>query len=209
MGISYMLVNESKGKPNVLHIGNTYEFQYPCESRSDCTDYEVILPKGLYTFEAYGASGGIPSMDHCSAYIDPITNKCNQTIVDFFRGNAKCDSSKYSSGPGGYVSSVLHIDKPIKAFIMIGGQGTYKTQSFSGNGFDRKVYIPGGYGGGGPARPYYTNEVATASGGGRTALMLLEDDIFHSVLVAGAGGGSDDYSTNNDGKAGAGGGISA
>lgn len=116
----------------------------------------------------------------------------------------------YSSGPGGYVSSLLYLSETTRAYIMIGGQGTYKAQPFSGDPFSKSIYIPGGYGGGGPSRPLsFKTDSPSASGGGRTSLMMLEDDIFHSVLVAGGGGGSDDFQTNNDGKGGAGGGISA
>lgn len=205
--IVYSLVNRTKGIEKVLHRGNVYDFLYPCEKSYDCTDYEITLPRGSYFLEAYGASGGTDSIGNSSSYIDPITNKCNQTNVYIHRGNAVCEPSRYSSGPGGYVSATLNLEKQTKAFIMIGGQGIYKTQPFTGNAFDRKIYIPGGYGGGGPARPFNTDQVYCASGGGRTALMMLEDDIFHSVLVAGAGGGSDDYGVNNNGKSGAGGGI--
>ena len=32
-------------------------FDYPCESHTDCYPIELLLPKGIYLFEAWGAQG--------------------------------------------------------------------------------------------------------------------------------------------------------
>lgn len=190
MKIEYKLVNTSTGTPNVSVNHNIYEFFYPCETNYDCTDYEVILPKGRYYFEAYGASGGIHSNVYTSSYVDK-NRKCSNDTSAQAHANVVCDPSKYSSGPGGYVRAALNLSRETVAYIMIGGQGAY------GKGSP----VPGGYGGGGDGHN------SAAAGGGRTALMMQKDDIFHSVLVAGAGGGSDDAANNNDGIAGSGGGL--
>lgn len=190
MKIEYKLVNTSTGTPNVSVNHNIYEFFYPCETNYDCTDYEVILPKGRYYFEAYGASGGIHSNVYTSSYVDK-NRKCSNDTSAQAHANVVCDPSKYSSGPGGYVRAALNLSRETVAYIIIGGQGAYGKGSL----------VPGGYGGGGDGHK------GAAAGGGRTALMMQKDDIFHSVLVAGAGGGSDDAANNNDGIAGSGGGL--
>lgn len=204
MYIKYDLINKSKGSVQVSSYQNVYEFFYPCENSSDCTDYSLILSPGFYKFEAYGASGGIPSSSRSSTYLDPKTNKCNDDMVHKYRGNSQCYPNMYSSGAGGYVSATLYLKKETRAYLMIGGQGTYLD-------YVQKDwnYIPGGYGGGGYAIQSPEGHLA-ASGGGKTSLMFLDDDIFHSVLVSGAGGGCDDFNEQpNDGKGGAGGGLIA
>ncbi|EAX94266.1 hypothetical protein TVAG_498200 [Trichomonas vaginalis G3] len=188
-----MLLTKSIGNLNIKVSKNTYEFYYPCEDPSECTDYVVDIPAGRYKVESYGASGGY-SDDHISAFQDPSNNnKCSEDIVLQFKGNAKCRKYASMGGSGGYVSGILSLTNTTCAYIMIGGHGQYVTPtSVVEDPYLKENMIPGGYGGGGFAIRYYSlNAPGSASGGSRTALMINEDDIFHSILVAGAGSGTD------------------
>ena len=37
--------------------GKKYSFEYPCESYSECTPYEITFSPGFYFLDIYGASG--------------------------------------------------------------------------------------------------------------------------------------------------------
>lgn len=55
--IKYWLY-ENIGTEKVTQYGDSLVFDYPCESKSNCTNYEVLLPAGTYIFETWGAQGG-------------------------------------------------------------------------------------------------------------------------------------------------------
>ena len=84
--ISFRILNESLGKPNVVKIKNSLTFYYPCVNTSICSPYEMSLSPGLYKFELWGAQGG---------------DARYQNVQDMRKG---------SGGRGAYVSGILQIN---------------------------------------------------------------------------------------------------
>lgn len=203
----------------LFQSGNTYILNYPCESVSECYPYEVTLPPALYKIELYGASGGYSEelrTDGCtvSTAHDPDTDECYQDNVSLFNGNTECETGGSLPGAGAYTAATLLLTKRTKAFIHIGGQGTYNTAFYTS--YDMQYRAKGGYNGGGHSAAYYDHITAygCSSGGGATDVRLNIDDLWHRIIVSGGGGGADNVKTDvirgdDDGSGGAGGGPSA
>ena len=52
----YSLIGEDNLNPLVeKYQSNTYIFSYPCNSRYECSPYKVVLSKGTFKIECYGA----------------------------------------------------------------------------------------------------------------------------------------------------------
>ncbi|EAX92530.1 hypothetical protein TVAG_146260 [Trichomonas vaginalis G3] len=219
--LSYRLDNPSKGDANVTRTpdGNSYIFQYPCKSYSDCTDYVVSFLPGVYKFELYGSSGGsYPGI--ISTYKNPDGNCIDAQIVQAHNGNTHCLTNGSRGGTGGYISGIITISHRLTSYVTIGGQGNYsytqKSCDWESDFYPEKM-IKGGYGGGGYASNCYIEDGVgrTGSGGGHTAVKFHKNDLWHRVIVAGAGGGSDNFQFGpwnedaDDGSSGAGGGFIA
>lgn len=212
MRLPYKLVNESSGKANVTVKNSRYYFYYPCSLNNVCTDYELYLAPGLYTFELIGASGGHEENRKISLYRNENGRGC---IEQYFKGNVECVTDTSSmSGAGGYTEGTVRINKPTKAFLSIGGKGVYgyKIQEYStANCYKPENMMRGGYNGGGSSSNFFYSysNYGSGSGGGATDLRMEENDYYHRVLVSGGGGGCDDiagtYAGGNDGSGGAGG----
>lgn len=219
--LSYRLDDISKGFANVSKntSSNTYTFDYPCESYSDCTDYVISFPPGVYKFELYGASGGsFPGMVSSYQYSDGTCTKSE--IVSAYHGNTHCIADGSRGGAGGHISGIISLSHRLTSYATIGGRGNYSyTQKYCDveSDFYLDNMIKGGYGGGGYASNcYYSEKINRAgSGGGQTAVKFHKNDLWHRVIVAGAGGGSDNYHVDrinqgeDDGSGGAGGGSVA
>ncbi|EAY12835.1 hypothetical protein TVAG_221880 [Trichomonas vaginalis G3] len=191
---------------NVSKRGPAYTFDYPCANSLKCTDYVIDLPKGLYKFELYGASGGTGTGKVSTIHYE--NGVClPQELVDQFNGNTKCLDSFDAGGAGGYVSGIISIRKAIQIYATIGGKGDYFTFPCEAKieCYDPGIMVPGGYGGGGSSSAYL---YGTASGGGATSVKFLKNTLYHRVIVSGAGGGADDIASN-DGRGGSGGGLVA
>ncbi|KAI5508118.1 glycine-rich protein family, partial [Trichomonas vaginalis G3] len=218
--ISYHLVNESIRTEDVIvdETNKRYIFKYPCTSNSECTDYFVSLPAGVYKFELYGASGGATE-GKVSTFIDSNGNCTSQEIVTAFGGNTECKKKNSRGGSGGYISGTIILSKRTTTFFTIGGRGiyTYKiTEEQTERCYIQENMVAGGYGGGGYAANWYRNEVdnGSGSGGGQTCVKFEKNDLWHRVIVSGGGGGSDNSASVNtefrgpdDGSGGSGGGI--
>ena len=209
--IEYSLVNKTYGKSNISFENNRYIFNYPCESNSECTNYELFLQRGTYLIELYGASGGFVE-NHIT--LNRISKGVCTTLPpkSLIQTNVGCSNLDSVSGAGGYTSGIITLATTTKAFLAIGGQGTYGyTLETSNNAecFLPENMLKGGYNGGGWASNHHHG---SGSGGGSTDLRFEKDDVFHRVIVAGAGGGTDDQrSDENDdyGSGGSGGGLIA
>ena len=211
MQLSYKLVNESVGEPNVTVKNQKYSFFFPCSTNNVCSEYEVIFSPGVYTIELLGASGGHEPSHKISLYRDESGKGCTQQA---YKGNVECVEDHSSmSGAGGYTKGTIRLNKPIKSFIAIGGSGVYGyklKESVNNNCFKPENMMRGGYNGGGSSANYYTDtNYGTGSAGGATDLRMEENDYYHRVLVAGGGGGCDNmagtYGAADDGSGGAGG----
>lgn len=173
---------------------------------------------GRYKFELYGASGGNRD-GSLSAHIYPNKSCISEEIIASVNGNVKCVKAASRGGAGGYISGIISIQEPIKAFATIGGKGEWGWKNKSRN--TKNDFLPenmerGGYGGGGSASNFWYDtaiSAGTAAGGGQTALKLIENDLWHRVIVSGAGGGADNpYGTifaEDDGSGGSGGDLIA
>ncbi|EAY22812.1 hypothetical protein TVAG_075590 [Trichomonas vaginalis G3] len=210
--LKYKLANVSKlgAQINVTIDVDRYIFDYPCSSSSDCTDYEVTFPPGLYKFELYGSSGG--SKNGITSYRFPNGNCISADIVNQFHGNTQCRSESSVGGSGGYISGIILLRKSTPSYVTIGGKGSINKDATCANEiscFERSLYSQGGYGGGGSTPSHPT----AGSGGGQTAVKFIENDLWHRVIVAGSGGGADnnygDFRGYDDGSGGSGGGLIA
>ncbi|KAI5522505.1 glycine-rich protein family, partial [Trichomonas vaginalis G3] len=220
--ISYYLENNpsSKGKVSIDEVTQTYKFDYPCESYSDCTEYVIHLSPGLYKFELFGASGGACT-NRTSLFMNSDGNCTHREAAFLYGGNAVCRQIVNRGGAGGYISGIIKILHKITAFATIGGKGIHTCTRASANQ-DSDYYpsnmVKGGYGGGGWAANWYwqPGNNGAGSGGGQTAVMFLQNDLWHRVIVSGGGGGSDncpahqtEFMGADDGSGGAGGGFTA
>ncbi|EAX90981.1 PE-PGRS protein, putative [Trichomonas vaginalis G3] len=212
--ISYSLVDASKGKlnVNVNAASKTYIFEYPCASTSDCTDYEITLPAGIYKFELYGASGG-SYFNKVTSYRFPNRTCISAEKVKKVNGNTDCRIDGSNGGAGAYISGIISLKEKTTIFATIGGKGNYDYKIKDKDNDNCYIYpnlIEGGYGGGGSASNHYADsDWGAGSGGGQTAVKFLSNDLWHRVIVAGAGGGSDNNFTQtfggaDDGSGGAG-----
>ncbi|EAY05343.1 hypothetical protein TVAG_153770 [Trichomonas vaginalis G3] len=212
--LRYKLVNTNKpgAHIHVFIYDQQYIFDYPCTSNTDCTDYEITFPPGVYKFELYGSSGGSRT-GHVSSYRFPNGSCIPNEIVSLDRENTQCRTDPSIGGAGGYISGIIHLSKSTISYVTLGGQGKVSTIvndcGAGTNCFDRSRYSPGGYGGGGSAPPH--DSVGT--GGGQTAVKFQQNDVWHRVIVAGSGGGCDNNVGNflgeDDGSGGSGGGLTA
>ncbi|EAY14577.1 hypothetical protein TVAG_393040 [Trichomonas vaginalis G3] len=212
--LKYKLVNASKvgARINVIEHNHQYIFNYPCTSSTDCTDYEITFPPGVYKFELYGSSGGTTS-DHVSSYRFPNGSCISNEIVNLYRGNTQCLTKPNIGGAGGYISGIIRLRQSTKSYATIGGQGRVATPKSGCENkpscFERSLYSPGGYGGGGSAPPHSS----VGTGGGQTAVKFRENTLWHRVIVAGSGGGCDnivgEFMKADDGSGGSGGGLTA
>ena len=209
-------------KPNITREGNIYTLNYPCESKSICTDFFSQFPRGVYKFELYGASSSQYSNDLLStAYDNPNKNSCLYTAeeVKKYDGNTICkENSRNVPGSGVYVSAILNLRKSTKLYFSIGGQGEYSYKPTSEEPYSSENRPKGGYNGGGDGSNYYCLdkliESGSSGGGGATDIKAEINDLFHRIIVAGGGGGTDNNnvdseSSQDDGSGGAGGGLEA
>lgn len=178
------------------------EFQVVREFSFSNEVIEVLLPKGVYILEAYGASGGSSREQYTTARKEhsSIENKAccyeDQTVTQIYKGNTQCNFQNSQPGSGGYVKGKLNLRTPTNIFINTGGKGK--------PGQSSNVVIEGGHNGGGNGR------FTAGSGGGATDFRVLNNSLFNRFLVAGGGGGSDnsissDTSKYDDGSGGSGG----
>ena len=96
----------------------SFLFQYPCIDTTSCKPYNVLLEKGLYKFELWGAEGGLGRYQN----------------TPNLREN--------SAGKGAYVSGLINIPSSTNIFVYIGGKGEDQS-SIEQNAFGR-----GGWNGG-------------------------------------------------------------
>lgn len=209
--LAYKLEDASKGTPVVNKLSNnTYEFNFPCLSNWNCTDYIIDLKSGMYSFQLYGASGGA-ERDRISTYRYPDLKCKDQSIVSKYNGNTNCLTFGSVGGAAGLVSGIIQFKSQVRLYATIGGKGIYKVQNIDNS----ECYIPenmirGGYGGGGRASCN-----SGASGGGATSVKLLKNDLWHRIIVSAGGGGTDNYvydlpaRTDDDGSGGSAGDIEA
>ena len=198
--------------PNITQINNKYFIDFPCPSSDNCTGYEVILPKGRYSIELYGASGS--STNGVSSYRYSDNTFIDSNTVEYYHGNAQPCKLNSCAGAGGYTSGFITLPKETKIFIQLGGKGGIGTNPSCTDNISCEDDIyrpPPGYNGGGRGLSY-TSEFF--SGGGASDIRAEKNDLFHRILVAGGGGGPDNARGNetggdDDGSGGAGGGLVA
>ena len=172
------------------------------------------MSPGTYLVELYGASGGFVE-NHVT--LDRISQGVCTSLPQKspIQTNVGCPNLGSVAGAGGYTSGIITLNTTTKAFLAIGGKGTYsyvKEEANIAECFELEKMIEGGYNGGGWASNFYytSSSYGTGSGGGSTDLRFEEDDVFHRVIVAGAGGGTDDQIGGiDDGSGGSSGGLIA
>ena len=155
--------------------GKKYSFEYPCDSYSECTPYEITFSPGFYFFDVFGASGS--------------------TIFD--------SGSAISGGYGGHSSGVFISRKRQKLYLYIGASQnlTFSDEildnSFNG-GLNGGFSIRDGIGGGATDfrtknGEWYSNpesRIIVAGGGGSGRLQFLSGDEIRNY-PGGNGGGSE------------------
>ena len=214
--LNFHLADSTKGKINITQEGNAYSIYFPCQSTHNCTDYQAKFPPGIYYIELYGASGA--SYSPSTSYRFSDGTHLNESIVKFYKGNAKDKNISSNAGSGGYTAGILTLTKHTNMFLAIGGIG----ESSSGNSSYPSCGSPytyaedldkiprGGYNGGGSS---LASSFDSYAGGGATDIRAEKNDWFHRIMVAGGGGASDNkggsYKGTDDGSGGAGGGLIA
>ena len=145
-------------------------FKYPCLNISECEPNRVILKRGYYQFELWGAQGG---------------DARNYTNLAGLTGD--------TGGKGAYVSGNIALHQLTVLFFYIGGQGENQSST------QLNVLSHGGYNGGGDGGIDTGDDnipESGAGGGGSTDIRLIGGnfDNLHSlksrIIVAGAGGGA-------------------
>ena len=174
-------------------------FEFPCADRVSCEPYVVVLPRGRYKIELYGASAG-RRVTAAKDTENPLRCAMTGDQVKEYGGNAVCRPAQSMSGAGGYTVGNITLRKATKFYLHIGGSGAESTSDKAG-----------GYNGGGSGSGIGCSGACPGgSGGGATDLRAESDDLYHRVMVAGGGGGSDDDHGDaggyDDGSGGAGGG---
>lgn len=183
-------------KPLFTKNGNRLTLDYPCNKTYDCSHYRVSLPRGVYRFELYGASGGYTTNYPSNFRNEDSSCAIKDEEVISYGGNTNC-SSVNSPGAGGYISGVISLNSRTLIYARVGGKGQVSTTSETSKG---------GFNGGGDAIVY--PPCPPSSGGGSSDIRIEKDDLWHRIIVAGGGGGCDDYlpgNNPNDGSGGAGG----
>ena len=179
--------------PSVVKSGDRLILNYPCTKTYNCSSYEVILDKGTYNLELYGASGGYTTNTPSTIKNNDNYRTCaiKNEDVSLFGGNTVCNNSN-TPGAGAYISGIITLRTRTKLFARVGGKGQYCTSEETKKG---------GFNGGGDTLLYSS---PSSSGGGASDIRVGEDDVWHRIIVAGGGGGCDDI-IGNDGFGGAGG----
>lgn len=190
-------LKNSTETPSFKRTFNSIILEYPCSKTYECSPYEIKLPRGIYIFSLYGASGGYST--HLPTTIRSESEvKCKITSDEVIKygGNTNCNTYNVA-GAGGFISGTIILRHPTKIYAYVGGKGQIATTTETSKG---------GFNGGGDSTLHSS---PAASGGGASDIRIEEDDLWHRVIVAGGGGGSDDQqyeaSTGNDGTGGAGG----
>ena len=211
--LSFSLVDESYGKPDVMYRNGVYKLKYPCKDSWDCTPYKTRLTKGAYLIELYGASGG--SHRQTSSFRFGNNTYLSDEIVRRYHGNVKANRYLGIGGSGGYTSGLLVVPEDADFFIRIGGEGELRESPGNTSNCketENENYRPrGGYNGGGKGTVLYNDLLS--GGGGATDIRAKRDSVFNRIMVAGAGGGTDNinggFGGTDDGTGGAGGGLVA
>lgn len=134
------------GYAKITFVSKTEEFveiEEIFEYTGDVQEWTVPIT-GAYQIEVWGAQGG--------------ENSGNSTAV---------------SGNGGYSKGIIQLEKDVKLYIYVGGQGGNATSTC------------GGFNGGGIRLGTKTNLSYSTGGGGATDVRIKEDSLFARVIVAG------------------------
>lgn len=157
-----------------LETGDILNYDYTGAVQS------VTLPKGIYKFEVWGASGGI----------GPGSNGSSQTAYKV-------------QGLGGYSVGILKLKSKSTLYVYVGGQGEQS------KGINASGYAGGFNGGGNGGSLTYTSNVTNGSGGGGASdIRIGQDSLYARVIVAGGGGGASWVDSGSTQYGGAGGGTS-
>ena len=143
-------------------------FQYPCPKSYECSPITVLIQRGKYRFELWGAQGGD------ARQLNSLTPNEN------------------SGGKGAYVAGSISIFHPQFLHLYIGGKGEDQVE------YDNTTYSKGGFNGGGKGgnelKPYEVDPESSAGGGGATDIRLLQgqsiEDLKSRIIVAAGGGGA-------------------
>ena len=148
------------------------KYPYPCDDNTDCDGFEVVLERGYWKIECWGASGG-------DSYINTI-------------------DTSFPGGRGGYSVGVINVTDDTESFFFyIGGRGisNHTTKGVflggfngGGSGHIGKLGYSGGSGGGGTdvrrgGRSWDHRIIVAGGGGGAGA------GYYKSVWMGGQYGG--------------------
>lgn len=133
---------------------SSFEFESEGKSR------EIVLPKGKYLLEVWGAQGG-------------------NSVGSGTR------SAGGNGGLGGYSKGLLTLSSQTKIFIYVGSQGQ---SANSADGSVTNGGFPDG--GGTKTGHYDSYTSVPGTGGGSTSIRISSDSLYSRVIVAGGGGGA-------------------
>ena len=173
----------------VHFANNKLTLLYPCDSTTVCTPFRIILPKGKYQFEVWGANGGNTNLHSggLGGYSSGYITFSNPALIYVTVGGKGSHSEiKMQPEKGGYNG---------------GGDGWYLSEAYHGAGgggasdirikqntlFHRVIVAGGGGGAGGKGSSNL--ELPGGSGGGKEGVAGIyhpeEDQYPYYCLVSG------------------------
>ena len=135
----------TKGSPNVTVNSSTYLFNYPCSSNSDCEPYTLILDKGYYLFELWGAAGGTDG-----AFSKQVAY--GSYVSGYIQLNHRQSFLLYIGGKG--TDGIVNVQSCVGGYNG-GGDGGYSAGSGGGatdirlsSSYESRIIVAAGAGGG-------------------------------------------------------------
>ena len=135
-------------------------FNYPCKSETECSLTTILLNKGVYLFEVWGAQGGNSLINH----------------------TGMISSTPESGGKGGYSRGTLYLSDTTKVFLSVGSKG-YIMRERRKNGSST-------FGGGGGVIVEDTSSYGTSGGGASDIRINEDTLYHRVIVAGGGGGAS-------------------
>ena len=176
-----MLHWETNGElKNVQKDGQTYTFNYPCESSSNCYPYIVHLQPGVYTFECYGGVGGSARTEggKAASTIGTIFLQTQQKFYLFVGAKGKQYSLDPVFGGGGKGSSRYELNDGSGG----GSGGGASDIRIYENDLNSRIMVAAGGGG----SEYYFKDLK----GGDAGALQGSSGVFSSTGIVPGGGGT-------------------
>ena len=147
--IRFYLEDKSKGESSTVVNDTSITFNYPCQSRTDCSPYHVIFHPGKYHIQLWGAQGGSDGNNKGGkgGYASGSINIYKKTTAYLYIGGTNDFSENDIVQIGGYNGGGNGFNNHTgKQFFGCAGGGATDLRLSEGNLY-RRIIIAGGGGG--------------------------------------------------------------